>query len=80
MVYKVDTKDGDQMHGFVDISFVEVNAKTLTTYSNYVTYQSGPAISLDDMQGEDAVANVRDSYLMSLKQYAETTWKKCKSA
>jgi len=74
IVRKIDTKNGD-LQGFLDISLVEVNGKTRVTYSNYLTCQYETEMSLEDLQGEEAVVGIKESYLKPLKEYSEKTWK-----
>jgi len=76
MVYKIDTKDGDQQHGFVDITLLEAGDKTRVIYSNYMNFQFPMELTLEDLQGNQAVERIRDEYyLKPLKEYSEKTWK-----
>ena len=70
-----DRQDGDHVRGFVDISLVEMNGKTQTTYSNYLDCRYATEVTVQDLQSEKAVENIKENYLRPYKEYAEKTWK-----
>lgn len=74
-VYRLDSRKGDQLHGFVDISFDKIGSQVRVTYSNYLTCRYEKPLSLEDLQGEKAVEGIQGSYLKPFKEYAEKTFR-----
>lgn len=71
LVNKVDSKDGGQANGFVDISLAKCGEKTKVIYSNYVTFRSEEKMPKGSFRGESAIESIKELYLKPLKEYAE---------
>ncbi len=73
LVYKVDSKDGDQVRGFLDVTFQDLGDRTQVTYSNYVTY-TNVFESLSQCHGDAADREMEENFLTLYKDYAEKTY------
>jgi uncharacterized protein YndB with AHSA1/START domain len=73
IVYKADSEQGDEVHGFLDVTFVDLGGKTIMTYSNYVTYKN-IFENLSQCHGDEADASMKANFLALCKDFAEKTY------
>ena len=81
-VYHNRTRNGNQLNGFVDLTFNEERGGTRVIYTNYLTLRfpapaktyatpEGAMVRRSDLQSEKAAQKMIEIYLEPLKRYAE---------